>query len=88
MSGEGEVNRQAVEGEKTATGAQKETFGTGSAAQSEAGKKGGAISAGRSEEARKESAREAARTRAERYGDQLKTSDPDNDDLQGEKTTL
>ena len=33
-----------MKGEKTATGAQKETFGTGSAAQSEAGKKGGAIS--------------------------------------------
>ncbi|KAI3438972.1 hypothetical protein D9Q98_001387 [Chlorella vulgaris] len=42
MSGkEGTVERQAVEGEKTATGMQKETFGTGTAAQSEAGKKGG-----------------------------------------------
>lgn len=39
---------------------------------------GGGAVAGRSEEARKESAREAARTRAERYGDQLKMSDPDN----------
>lgn len=39
----GNVDRQPAEG-LTATGAQKETFGTGSAAQSEAGKKGGAIS--------------------------------------------
>ncbi len=34
----------AKEGETTKTGAQAETFGTGRAAQSEAGKKGGAIS--------------------------------------------
>ena len=40
----GNVDVNAVQGEKTATGAQKETFGSGSAAQSEAGKKGGAIS--------------------------------------------
>lgn len=40
----GNVDVNPVEGEKTATGAQKETFGTGSSAQSEAGKKGGAIS--------------------------------------------
>lgn len=38
------VDVNPVEGQKTATGAQKETFGTGSSAQSEAGKKGGAIS--------------------------------------------
>lgn len=37
---EGHVDRQAVQGE-TKTGMQKETFGSGSAAQSEAGKKGG-----------------------------------------------
>lgn len=42
MSGkEGTVQRQAVEGEQTKTGMQKETFGTGTAAQAEAGKKGG-----------------------------------------------
>lgn len=40
----GNVDVNPVESEKTATGAQKETFGTGSSAQSEAGKKGGAIS--------------------------------------------
>lgn len=40
----GNVDVNAVQGDKTATGAQKETFGSGSAAQSEAGKKGGAIS--------------------------------------------
>ncbi len=40
----GNVDVNPVEGQKTATGAQKETFGTGSSAQSEAGKKGGAIS--------------------------------------------
>ena len=40
----GTVDVNAVEGQKTSSGAQKETFGTGSAAQSEAGKKGGAIS--------------------------------------------
>ena len=40
----GNVDVNPVEGEKTSSGAQKETFGTGSAAQSEAGKKGGAIS--------------------------------------------
>lgn len=40
----GNVDVNPVEGEKTASGAQKETFGTGSSAQSEAGKKGGAIS--------------------------------------------
>lgn len=40
---EGTVQRQAMEGQTTATGAQKETFGTGTAAQSEAGKKGGEI---------------------------------------------
>lgn len=44
MRADGNVDVNAVKGEKTATGAQKETFGTGSAAQSEAGKKGGAIS--------------------------------------------
>lgn len=44
VSADGNVDVNAVKGEKTATGAQKETFGTGSAAQSEAGKKGGAIS--------------------------------------------
>lgn len=43
-AGDGNVDVQKVKGDKTATGAQKETFGTGSAAQSEAGKKGGAIS--------------------------------------------
>ncbi len=36
----GNVDVNPVEGQKTATGAQKETFGTGSSAQSEAGKKG------------------------------------------------
>ena len=40
----GNTDVNPVEGQKTATGAQKETFGTGSSAQSEAGKKGGAIS--------------------------------------------
>lgn len=57
-------------GEKTSSGAQKETFGTGSDAQSEAGKKGGAISAARSAEDRQASAQKAADTRAERYGEQ------------------
>ncbi|DBB09344.1 hypothetical protein WJX82_010330 [Trebouxia sp. C0006] len=66
----GNVDVNPVEGEKTATGAQKETFGTGSSAQSEAGKKGGAISAARSAEDRKASAQKAADTRAERYGDE------------------
>jgi hypothetical protein len=46
---EGTVQREAVEGQMTATGAQKETFGTGAAAQSEAGKKGGEISKERGE---------------------------------------
>ncbi|KAG7671040.1 hypothetical protein Ndes2526B_g01190 [Nannochloris sp. 'desiccata'] len=42
MSGkEGNVQREAVQGQETATGLQKEQFGTGTAAQSEAGKKGG-----------------------------------------------
>ncbi|KAL3133349.1 hypothetical protein ABBQ38_007222 [Trebouxia sp. C0009 RCD-2024] len=67
-SGDGTVDVQKVKGEKTATGAQKETFGTGSAAQSEAGKKGGAISAERPAEDRRASAQKAADTRAERYG--------------------
>lgn len=41
MSGkEGNVQREAVQGQETATGLQKEHFGTGTAAQSEAGKKG------------------------------------------------
>lgn len=40
----GNVDVNPVQGEKTTTGAQKQTFGSGSAAQSEAGKKGGAIS--------------------------------------------
>ena len=39
----GTVDRQQADGQ-TATGAAKETFGTGSAAQSEAGKKGAEIS--------------------------------------------
>ena len=43
--------------------------------------------ANRSEEALKEAARKAARTRAERYGEELKVSAPENDDLQGTKTT-
>eukprot|EP00891_Asterochloris_glomerata_P001904 jgi/Astpho2/1904/Aster-00423 len=62
-----------VEGQTTATGADKETFGTGTAAQSEAGKKGGAISAGRPEEERKAAGQKAADTRAERYGEQRHT---------------
>ncbi|PRW58745.1 mitogen-activated kinase [Chlorella sorokiniana] len=44
MSGEGKsgyVERAAKEGEQTATGMQKETFGEGTAAQSAAGKQGG-----------------------------------------------
>ena len=44
MHAAGNVDVNPVEGQKTATGAQKESFGTGSSAQSEAGKKGGAIS--------------------------------------------
>ncbi|KAK9834318.1 hypothetical protein WJX81_006613 [Elliptochloris bilobata] len=83
---EGTVDRQTATG-TTATGAPKETFGTGSAAQSAAGQKGAEISANRSEEALKEAGRKAARTRAERYGEELKTSAPENDDLQGTKTT-
>lgn len=79
--GSGHVEVNKVEGEMTKTGAPKETFGEGRAAQSEAGKKGGAISASRSEEERKESARKAARTRAERYGDKLDVSAPENDEL-------
>jgi hypothetical protein len=46
---EGTVQREAVEGQTTATGAQKETFGTGTAAQSEAGKKSGQIAKERGE---------------------------------------
>ena len=42
--GSGTVDVHAKEGETTKSGAQAETFGTGRAAQSEAGKKGGAIS--------------------------------------------
>lgn len=61
--GEGEVHREPVEGETTKTGEQKEHFGHGRAAQSEAGKKGGAISAQRPAEERQESARKAAETR-------------------------
>ncbi len=38
--------------------------------------------ANRSEEALKEAGRKAARTRAERYGEELKVSAPENDDLQ------
>ncbi|KAK9915844.1 hypothetical protein WJX75_005028 [Coccomyxa subellipsoidea] len=83
----GEVNRNTVSGQ-TATGAPKETFGTGAAAQSEAGHKGAEISANRPEEARLEAGRKAARTRAERYGEELKVSAPENDDLQGTKTTV
>ncbi|EIE25804.1 hypothetical protein COCSUDRAFT_60816 [Coccomyxa subellipsoidea C-169] len=79
---DGEVNRNTIEGQTTGTGAPKETFGSGRAAQSEAGKK-----ANRSEEALKEAGRKAARTRAERYGEELKVSAPENDDLQGTKTT-
>lgn len=44
--------------------------------------------AGRSQEALQEAGRKAARTRAERYGEELKVSDPANDDLQGTKTTV
>ncbi|CAL8470007.1 g9549 [Coccomyxa elongata] len=84
----GEVNRKTVEGQTTGTGAPKETFGTGAAAQSEAGHKGADISSGRSKEALQEAGRKAARTRAERYGEELKVSDPQNDDLQGTKTTV
>ena len=43
MSDEGYVDRKPVEGEKTATAAQKEEFGHGRAAQVEAGRKGGEI---------------------------------------------
>ena len=71
-----------MDGETTGTGAPKETFGTGSAAQSEAGHKGADISSGRSKEALQEAGRKAARTRAERYGEKLTVSDPANDDLQ------
>ncbi len=42
----GYVERQAKEGEQTATGMQKETFGEGSAAQSAAGKKGELVGCG------------------------------------------
>ncbi|KAK9839555.1 hypothetical protein WJX74_009406 [Apatococcus lobatus] len=65
----GEVDRQKAEGQ-TASGAAKETFGTGSAAQSEAGKKGAEISAGASDAERKARGQKAADTRAERYGEQ------------------
>lgn len=44
----GYVERQAKQGEETATGMQKETFGEGSAAQSAAGKKGGERAKGES----------------------------------------
>lgn len=43
-AGSGKVEVQTVGDETTKTGAPKETFGEGRAAQSEAGKKGGAIS--------------------------------------------
>lgn len=43
--------------------------------------------ANRSEEARKEAGRKAARTRAERYGEELKVSAEENDDLKGVDTT-
>ncbi|KAK9830993.1 hypothetical protein WJX81_006538 [Elliptochloris bilobata] len=81
-----EIHHTPAEG-TTKTGAPKEHFGHGHEARVEAGKKGGHISAERSEEARKEAARKAARTRAERYGEELKVSDPDQDELQGVKTT-
>lgn len=42
--GQGKVEKQQVGEETTKTGAPKEIFGEGRAAQSEAGKKGGAIS--------------------------------------------
>ncbi len=45
-----------------------------------------ADAAQRSEEARKESARKAARTRAERYGEQLTVSAEENDELKGHPT--
>lgn len=45
--GTGKVEVQQVGEETTKTGAPKETFGEGRAAQSEAGKKGGAISGAR-----------------------------------------
>lgn len=77
----GKVDIHDVEGETTKTGASKQVFGEGRAAQEEAGKKGGAISASRAEDQRKESARKAARTRAERYGDKLDVSAPEKDEL-------
>jgi len=43
--------------------------------------------ANRSEDARKEAGRKAARTRAERYGEELKVSAEENDDLKGTDTT-
>lgn len=58
MSSDGHVDIQKT-GEKTKTGADKETFGTGRAAQVEAGKKGGAISAQASPEERHERAMKA-----------------------------
>jgi len=83
----GEVNRQTDGDKTTKTGAPAETFGTGTAAQSEAGHKGAEISANRPQEARQEAARKAARTRAERYGEELTVSKEENDDLKGTKTT-
>lgn len=43
--------------------------------------------ANRSEDARKEAGRKAARTRAERYGEELTVSAEENDDLKGTDTT-
>jgi len=65
--GSGSVDVKAVEGETTKTGAQKETFGSGRAAQVEAGKKGGAISAAASAEERQERANKAVETRGDTH---------------------
>ncbi|KAK9865400.1 hypothetical protein WJX84_005421 [Apatococcus fuscideae] len=68
----GDVDIQKAAGQ-TATGAQKETFGTGTAAQSEAGKKGAEISGSASDAEKKARGQKAADTRAERYGEQRHT---------------
>ncbi|CAL5218853.1 g584 [Coccomyxa viridis] len=75
-------------GETTKTGAPVEQFGEGREAQSAAGHKGADISNSRSTEAKQEAGRKAARTRAERYGEELGVSAEENDDLKGTKTTV
>ncbi|KAK9803321.1 hypothetical protein WJX73_001944 [Symbiochloris irregularis] len=78
------ANEGTKTGNKTATGADQETFGQGVDAQRAAGEKGAAISASRSPEARSEAGKKAAATRAEKYGHQA----PSADNMTGAKTTV